>query len=60
MQLKRLTLEKKKLAQRGYCPDCETKTLMPGPKGGLCQNFDCSTCNAKFNIGPVTVERIVE
>ena len=30
----------------------------PGPEGGLCQNICCAHCGAKWNIGPLTVQRI--
>jgi LSD1 subclass zinc finger protein len=57
--LEKLTGRKKALLQRAYCPDCETRTLLKGPEGGLCRNVKCSTCGAEFNVGPVSAERIV-
>jgi hypothetical protein len=42
------------------CPDCG-RTLMPGPCGGLSQNFSCSAveCGSRFNyMGPFGVQRI--
>lgn len=31
------------------CPDCRGE-LLPGPCGGLSQNFMCAQCQAKFNL----------
>ncbi len=56
--LEKLKGRKKMLLQRGYCPDCATQTLLRGPEGGLCQNVKCSKCEAEFNVGPITAERI--
>lgn len=32
------------------CPDCDRQPLIPGPKGGMNQNFACPHCGAEFNM----------
>lgn len=43
--------------RKGHCCDCEGQ-LLAGPRGGLCQNVECELCGHKFNLGPVTADRI--
>ncbi len=35
---------------RGQCPDCHGRHIVPGPRGGLSQNFACGGCGARFNV----------
>jgi hypothetical protein len=36
----------------GECPDCEVHAIVPGPRGGASRNVWCSSCGARFNVGP--------
>lgn len=40
---------------KGRCPDCNGVEFFAGPQGGMCQNFECCSCGARFNVafGPV-------
>ena len=35
--------------RRHCCPGCGAKGLIPGPKGGLSQNFYCEGCGQGWN-----------
>ena len=35
---------------RGACPDCQSRDIIPGPRGGLSQNVTCGGCGARFNV----------
>ncbi len=34
---------------RNGCPFCQSQKFLEGPYGGLCTNFKCNSCGAKFN-----------
>lgn len=36
----------------GECPDCRSRTIVPGPRGGLSRNVSCDGCGARFNVAP--------
>lgn len=44
------------------CADCGCREFLFGPKGGMCQNVQCSDCGAQFNVmlvpGAVMVQRL--
>ncbi len=41
------------------CIDCgAADQWMEGPSGGMCTNYQCGRCGARFNIGPGMAERI--
>lgn len=44
------------------CPDCKRTSFREGPHGGLCVNIMCANleCGSRFNVGPLTAERISE
>ena len=46
--------------KKNICPDCKCKGFFEGPHGGLCVNVMCKNprCGSRFNLGPLTVERI--
>lgn len=35
---------------QGYCPHCGDTHWLLGPKGGLCQNYQCNTCDLRVNV----------
>ena len=37
---------------KGICPDCDTPSLLEGPRGGMSVNVKCGRCGAKFNVVP--------
>lgn len=40
------------------CPDCGSEEFLEGPRGGMCTNMMCAVCNHKFNMSPVSIQRI--
>jgi ribosomal protein S27AE len=36
--------------QNECCPDCGGADFLAGPRGGLSQNMECSSCGAEYNI----------
>lgn len=36
--------------QKECCPDCGGLDFLAGPRGGLSQNMECSSCGAEYNI----------
>lgn len=43
----------------GRCPACDAAmAFLKGPEGGLNQNFKCSKCGNKFNVGPYLAQWI--
>ena len=52
MSIEELTDKERGLLANGWCADCGG-ILVPGPRGGLAQNFYCSNrddCRAGFNL----------
>jgi hypothetical protein len=39
------------------CPDCGSKKWREGPRGGMCQNMECSNGH-RWNFTPFGLERI--
>ena len=44
--------------RHGVCPDCQNDSFIEGPSAGLSTNIMCTECKSKFNMGPLTPERI--
>jgi len=40
------------------CIDCGSAKWQEGPSGGMCTNYQCAECGARFNLGPGMIERI--
>lgn len=44
----------------GFCPNCESRDLVAGPRGGLARNVLCLSCRVEFNVGPAAAQVIAE
>lgn len=53
------TKEYDTITNKNICPDCNAKgEFLAGPSGGASQNITCKECHMRFNVGPVSGERI--
>lgn len=54
------TENERKDLENGHCPDCKHREFLAGPSAGMCQNIKCAQCDAKFNVGPLSVQRLLD
>lgn len=44
----------------GYCPDCNHRGFVLGPRGGASINIECGGCGSRFNVASgLTSHRLV-
>lgn len=54
MKLGQLNDEQLKRMSDGYCPDCNHRGFVLGPRGGMSINIECGGCRARFNVASFT------